>query len=212
MLSKAQGKDHFDYDLLEASKNGKIFEKIFHRERVRMWLKVTDYRNKKILDIGCNTGIVLIPLAKRNYDVIGIDNNHRDIEKAKKNLRAEYLSANIAKIADAKELPFKDESFDIVLLSDVLEHASDPGRVAKESLRVLKKGGLVLATVPYHLHPVVRYPWLRKMLSGRKNIDEYPDIPFTFDKLKGYFPGTRTKEKKLVHFWCSILGVFEKIS
>lgn len=212
MLNKTQGKDHFDYDLLEASKKGKIFEKVFHRERVRMWLRVTDYRNKKILDVGCNTGIVLIPLAKRNYDVIGIDNNPRDVDKTKKNLRGENLSMNIVKLADARELPFKDESFDIVLLSDILEHTSDPRRVAKESLRVLKKGGLVFATVPYHLNPVVRYPWLRKMLSGRKNIDEYPDVPFTFDKLKSYFPGTRTKKKKLVYFWCCILGVFEKIS
>lgn len=212
MLNKDQGKDHFDYDLLEASKKGKIFEKIFHKQRLRMWLKATDYRNKKILDIGCNTGILLIPLAKRNYDVIGIDNNPKDIDKAKKYLREENLSTNIVKLADAIALPFKDESFDIVLLSDVLEHTSDPKKVARESLRILKKGGLVLSTVPYHLHPVVKYPWLRKILSGRKNIDKYPDTPFTFDKLKSYFPGTRTKKKKLVYFWCCILGVFEKIS
>lgn len=212
MLNKDQGKDYFDYDLLEASKKGKIFERIFHKERVRMWLKATGYRNKKILDVGCNTGIILIPLAKRNYDVVGIDNNPGDIDKAKKNLRKENLPTNIIQLADARELPFKDKTFDVILLSDVLEHTSNPKKVAKESLRVLKKGGLVLVTVPYHLHPVVRCPWLRKILSGRKNIDEYPDVSFTFDKLKSYFPGTRTKKKRLVYFWCCILGVFEKMS
>jgi len=204
------GKDFFGYDLLEASNRGKISERIFHKDRVRMWMRATKYQGKKVLDVGCNTGILLIPLAKKKVDVIGIDNNPSDIKKTKENLLLEGLSTKIAIIADARKLPFPNNTFDVVLLSDILEHSSDPKKVAKESLRVVKKGGIILATVPYFLHPVVKYPRIRKILSGRKNIDEYPDIPFTFKKLKSHFPGTTVKEKKLVYFWSSILGIFEK--
>lgn len=204
------GKDHFDYDLLEASKKGKIFERIFHKNRVKMWLNIIDYKNKKILDIGCNTGILLIPLLKKKHNVIGVDNDYKVIETAKKNLMQEKLSPNRARIADAKNLPFKNNSFDIVILSDILEHVSDPEKVAKESIRVLKSKGLIISTVPYHLNPVVRYPWIRKLLSGRKNVDEFPDVPFTFGKLKSYFPKMKVKKQKLVCFWGCILGIFEK--
>lgn len=210
MGSHATGKDYFGHDLLQASESGKIFEKIFHNNRIKMWLNVTDFAGKKILDVGCNTGIITIPLAKANFKIIGIDNSVEDIKQAKKNLKSENLSTEIVMLANARKMPFKNDEFDIVLLSDLLEHTSDPAKAAEEAMRVTKPGGLIFATVPYHLHPVVKFAWMRKLLSSRNNVDEHPDIPFTYNKLKNYFPGLKVKEMKLVHFWVSILGVFEK--
>jgi ubiquinone/menaquinone biosynthesis C-methylase UbiE len=210
MNSSHVGKDYFGHDLLEASKSGTIFEKVFHNERIRMWLTTANYKNKKVLDVGCNTGIITIPLAKQGIEIIGIDNSRSDIRLAKKNLKKEGLSERIAMYANARKLPFKNNSFDIVLLSDLLEHTSDPKKASQEAIRVTKPGGLIYVTVPYHLHPVVRFDWLRKVLSSRKNVDEHPDIPFTYEKLKKFFPGMKVKEMTLVHYWVSILGVFQK--
>lgn len=204
------GKDYFGHDLLEASKSGTFFEKVFHNDRIKMWLEDVNYKNKKVLDVGCNTGIITIPLAKKGIDVIGIDNNRSDIKQAKKNLKDEGLSEKIVMYANARKLPFKDNTFDVVLLSDLLEHTSDPQKAANEAIRVTKPGGLIYATVPYHMHPVVKFDWLRKALSSRKNVDEHPDIPFTYEKLKHFFPDLKVKEMRLVHFWVSILGVFQK--
>jgi SAM-dependent methyltransferase len=50
---------------------------------------------------------------------------------------------------DILSLPFPDESFDGVVLSEVLEHCTDPKRAIGEVFRVLKPGGLVLVTSPY---------------------------------------------------------------
>lgn len=205
-----KAKDGFGYDLDKALKQGNIFEKVFHRYRISPWLKKIDYSHRKVLDVGCNTGILLIPLLEECVNVIGVDISKEDIAKAKKKLTEKNLSPNRALVANAKKLPFKEGVFDIVLLSDILEHVSQPELVAKESCRVTKKGGYILATVPNEWHPVIKYPWLKKLLSGRKNIDEHPDIPFNLKKLIDLFPNTQVVECKYLSFWVQIFCKFKK--
>lgn len=204
------GSDGFDYDLNEARISGNILERIFHNQRLKFWLTIVNYSGKKVLDVGCNTGIILIPLKEQGIDVLGIDISRKDILKAKQNLRQKNLAEDCVIVGDAKKLPFVSNSFDILLLSDILEHVSHPDLVARESIRVVKKGGLILATVPNELHPVVRYPWVRKFLTGRKNVDEHLDIPFSKEKLTKLFPDTTVIKLQFIAFWSEILGVFKK--
>lgn len=58
-------------------------------------------------------------------------------------------------LADAAALPFRENSFDVIVCSEVLEHVYDYRSLLEESLRVLKPQGLLLATVPfmYPQHP-----------------------------------------------------------
>lgn len=56
---------------------------------------------------------------------------------------------NVDCLGDAQQLPFKDCSFDGVLLSALLEHVDDPRRVISEIHRVLKPGGVVYFNVPF---------------------------------------------------------------
>ncbi|KKR81570.1 MAG: 3-demethylubiquinone-9 3-methyltransferase [Candidatus Daviesbacteria bacterium GW2011_GWA1_41_61] len=204
------GSDGFNYDLNEARLHGNIFERIFHNRRLNFWLEVVDYSGKRVLDIGCNSGIILIPLKERGVDVVGIDISKTDIDKAKENLRQRKLPQGCVQVGDAKKLPFKSNSFDIVLLSDILEHVSDPEIVAQESIRVAKKRGLVLATVPNELHPVVRFSWVRKLLTGRHNVDEHLDIPFSKQKLTKLFLQTTAVKLQFIGFGSEILGIFKK--
>ena len=61
-------------------------------------------------------------------------------------------------IADAHKLPFKNESFDAVIIQAVLEHVVDPKKCVAEIYRVLKKKGLVYSEIPF-LIPVHEYPY-----------------------------------------------------
>jgi len=62
---------------------------------------------------------------------------------------------NVHVVADAKHLPFPDETFDAVCSDQVLEHVFDPSSVVAEMLRVTKPGGLIYVAAPfmYPLHP-----------------------------------------------------------
>ncbi|HEX8147121.1 MAG TPA: class I SAM-dependent methyltransferase [Pyrinomonadaceae bacterium] len=55
--------------------------------------------------------------------------------------------------AGGERLPFADASFDVVLCDNVVDHAEDPARIARELTRVLAPGGLLYFTVNFH-HPV----------------------------------------------------------
>lgn len=205
-------KDGFGYDLDKALKEGNIFERVFHSYRISPWLNKVDYSGKKVLDIGCNTGILLIPLLEKGVDIIGVDISRSDVAKARKKLREKNLPIERAVVADAKKLPFDSNIFDMIILSDILEHVSQPDLVAKEALRVVKPKGSILATVPNETHPVVKFTWLRKALTGRKNVDEYPDIPYNLEKLVKLFPGVEIVKCKLAGLWVQLFCVFKKTS
>ena len=56
---------------------------------------------------------------------------------------------NVDIVGDGKHLPFKDRSFDLVLIESVLEHIDEPEKVISESFRVLRKGGKAYISIPF---------------------------------------------------------------
>ena len=71
-------------------------------------------KNIRILDIGCGTGRHSIELAKRGYNVVGIDLSESSLKRAKQKALEENLSIDFQQY-DARELPFLDE-FDLVIM------------------------------------------------------------------------------------------------
>jgi SAM-dependent methyltransferase len=95
----------------------------------------------KILDVGCGTGAML-PYLSRYGDVQGADAD----EEAVRFCRLRF-SGNITRLTDPS-LPFVDESFDVVTMFDVLEHINEDVRALGEVHRILRPGGIFVATVP----------------------------------------------------------------
>jgi SAM-dependent methyltransferase len=79
-------------------------------------------------------------------------------------------------------LPFPDESFDVVVCDNVLEHLDQPARVFSEVRRVLRPGGVFLGKTPnrYHYMPLVARAtplWFHRFVNrarGRASIDTFP--------------------------------------
>ncbi len=93
------------------------------------------------LDIGCGTGANMRVLQNLCNQVSGIDYSNDAIRYCKKNKLFNVKKGSITKI------PYKSESFDLILCSDVLEHVNDKQAI-KEMYRVLKKEGHLILMVP----------------------------------------------------------------
>ena len=110
-------------------------------------------KGSKILDLGCGQGRHCFGAYMYvDADVFGFDMSHEDVLKAKKNFK-EFDELSSSKscsfgVTDGRKLPFKNNAFDYVICSEVLEHIIDFELVIEEIERVLKPGGTFAASVP----------------------------------------------------------------
>jgi len=105
----------------------------------------------RILDIGCGVGNALRELKEKGHEVVGFDLTLSNVERTGETLGVEVFAG------DMHDLPFEDESFDGILMWDVLEHALAPLLVLGECHRVLRVGGRMLIYLPpetWQDHPV----------------------------------------------------------
>lgn len=102
-------------------------------------------QKKDVLDIGCWTGMVLDYIKLDAKSISGIDPGAEAIAIARKKLPDASL-----KVANAQKLPFKNNSFDTVLLFEVIEHvpANLEDTVIKEISRVMRKKGILIISTP----------------------------------------------------------------
>lgn len=95
-----------------------------------------------VLDVGTGPGVLLVELAGRRPDVrvTGVDLSADMITAARHNLRGFGARAE-ARVADVTELPFDDDSFDVVVTSFSMHHWDRPDGAVPELARVLRPGG-----------------------------------------------------------------------
>lgn len=116
-------------------------EKKAIEERKKIALSLIEQNNKKrekVLELGPGTGDLLFELKKKGFIVQGVDINP---SLAKPGLKIKKRDLN-------KKLPFKDESFDIVIALEVLEHLFNPFFTLEEMARVLKPRGYIIISMP----------------------------------------------------------------
>ncbi|RFU25117.1 hypothetical protein B7463_g11218, partial [Scytalidium lignicola] len=103
--------------------------------------------NHTILDVGCGPGSITADLAALvpQGKVIGGDAVSSVVEQATALAESRGLKNISFQTIDANELPFPDNSFDIVFCHQVLQHVKDPVGILKEMRRVAKPGGIVAA-------------------------------------------------------------------
>lgn len=95
----------------------------------------------QVLDVGCGAGFLSNALALETLDVTGLDLSEESLKVAARHDQTK--SVKYVK-ADAINLPYEDEHFDVVTAMDFLEHIDHPDRVIREFSRVLKPQGLFI--------------------------------------------------------------------
>lgn len=121
---------------------------------------------ERILDVGCGDGYYLHLLSNLGLklDLTGADFDPNALASAKRNLKGKKIKFFQADLM--KELPFKSESFDKAVMSEVAEHLPDDVKGLKEVRRVLKPGGTLVLTVPNANYPFLWDPvnWILEHL------------------------------------------------
>lgn len=100
-----------------------------------------EFRGKRLLDIGCATGYMMDVAKEKGCEVYGVELSTWACDQARRRHR-NVLNKPLAQCF------FKDSFFDIVSLTDLLEHIGYPHHLFKEIKRILKPGGYILITTP----------------------------------------------------------------
>jgi len=98
--------------------------------------------DKHVLNVGAGQGTFTERLLARGFDVTSTDLSAAAVEVLRDRVSGKVVEA------DATSLPFADESFDAVVLGEVLEHIEDDGAALNEARRVLKPDGALAVSVP----------------------------------------------------------------
>lgn len=138
VIYKNKGKDYQYYDVVKPHSDiGKIAA-LFKKRKV-----------KKVLDLGCGGGRNLLYLAKKGFELYGLDSSEEGVKMTKDSLDKENLKAELI-VGDAfKKLPYETGFFDAVMSIQVLEHAKlkDIKNAIEEIKRILKPSGLIFITL-----------------------------------------------------------------
>ena len=124
--------------------------------RAEILQRYTSLEGKKLLEVGSGYGTNLaVWLRHFQVDGYGVEPGGEGFNQgflaSRKLLAANGMDPERVRNTGGESLPFPDESFDIVYSSNVLEHTEDPAQVLKESIRVLRRGGVLHMEMPNYL-------------------------------------------------------------
>ncbi|MBN2622175.1 MAG: class I SAM-dependent methyltransferase [Acidimicrobiales bacterium] len=101
-----------------------------------------------VADLGCGPGAHALALARRGYDVVGVDGSPRMVEVARARATRDEVDAAFEVHDVSAPLPFADASLGGVLAALVLQHLADPAAFIAEIRRCLRSGGFLLIIAP----------------------------------------------------------------
>lgn len=153
------------------------------------------FHGKKILEVGVGAGTDFLQWVRSGTEAYGIDLTQEAIYNTKKRLALHDFEAVELKVADAEQLPYEDNFFDLSYSWGVIHHSPDMEQCFKEMVRVTKSGGVIKLMV-YNKHSL--FAFYRYLLCGLfkgRPFAKWADILFqdqesigtkayTFDQIK----------------------------
>ena len=164
------------------------------------------YSSMRVLDAGCGTGAYSIFLRRLGYDVVGID-----IDENKMCVGRNFREPADLRQGSVLQMPFSGNEFDLVLMTEVLEHIKEPSKVIGEISRVLKNNGMLVLSVPtkkysksfddgdYHEKDGYDVTELAELFNGKFRIEKHEQSGFSVESAIKHVDFNMTKEKGLAY-------------
>lgn len=104
--------------------------------------------NARVLDIGCGIGTYVEKFRALHANAFGVDVDEDKLVRGRREKNLDTLALSVS-----ETLPYANESFDGVLLHEVIEHVTDDRETICQAARVTKRGGVVIVFAPNRLYP-----------------------------------------------------------
>lgn len=143
-----------------------------------------DLRGKHILEYGCGRGYTSVFLAKSGAFVTAFDLSPASVEMARGYAVANGVSDSVEFfVAAGEDLPFRDESFDLVFGKSVLHHIDVDEGGGSELYRIVKTGGKAAFCEPMGMNPILNFA--REHLPYRGKSEEHgADVPLNYSDIR----------------------------
>ncbi|TQD27263.1 class I SAM-dependent methyltransferase [Methanolobus vulcani] len=140
--ANAYYKENYDGSL----KNCYSYSHIVRKNHI---MRMIDFNQGRILDIGCGPGVITYSLLLQGHEVWGVDVSESMIKEASERIeQTEFKQKAHFSVGDITSLDFPDNYFDAVICSGVLEYLENDDKALKEIYRVLKFEGVAIFGVP----------------------------------------------------------------
>jgi len=139
-------------------------------------------RGLRVLEVGVGMGADYLEWLKAGASATGVDLSAASIERARQRCQQVGYQPDL-RVADAEQLPFPDNSFDIVYSYGVMHHSPNPDQCVREAWRVLKPGGRARIMIYHHPSITGAMLWLRygglRGKSLRQSVFDHLESPGT---------------------------------
>jgi 2-polyprenyl-6-hydroxyphenyl methylase/3-demethylubiquinone-9 3-methyltransferase len=152
-------------------------------------------KGEKILDVGCSQGIADIILGREGKSVIALDVLEESINYAKEMLENESDDVKEKvdfQTANFMTYDFKDEKFDVIIFSEVLEHITEPKRFLEKAEKLLNDEGIIIVTLPFGINDFFDHKRTYYIMGALEFLT--PDLTITEYKFLGNWLGFTVKK------------------
>ena len=158
----------------------------------------TRYRGKEVLEVGVGSGTDFIQWARAGAKAHGIDLTEEAIRYTARRLETYGLTCESLRVADAEQLPFPDESFDLVYSYGVIHHTPNTTKALQEIIRVMKVGGRGKIMLYNKRSSIAWLNWVRHALLKGNPFQSVDKILFEYMESKGTKAYTRREVEQML--------------
>lgn len=202
--------DHFDQ---RSSEWSALYAKPVFQQRLRLFAESIGElvpAPKSVLDFGCGSGVISCELARRGYNITGVDAAPGMVQSARDNASKLGISGIEFRVTDPVGSELPDAYYDAVICSSVLEYVAEERQLVENLIRTIKPGGTLLISVP-NAHSLVgliedMLVSLKVRSRGKTADVHFANKRYSTQDIADMFGGNGKREIKTTYFELPLFG------